>query len=83
MVLNLPESLGTLSDGDLARIDANHGSPYTEDFNQVFTPLQPHVVQANLVEFARDSLRPLADIVQQERCPPRVPKMLHPAHPLM
>ena len=31
--LHLPASLGTLSAADRARIAANHGSPYTEDYN--------------------------------------------------
>jgi hypothetical protein len=34
----LPPTLGNLSDADLACIAANHGSPYTEDYNLVFQP---------------------------------------------
>ena len=45
----LPSSFGTLSDADLQTIANNHGSPYTEDFNLVFVPLQPAAVSASLV----------------------------------
>ena len=34
--INLPSSLGTLSSADIARVGANHGSPYTEDYNNLF-----------------------------------------------
>jgi hypothetical protein len=34
--MHLPASLGTLSSADIAAIQANHGSPYTEDYNNLF-----------------------------------------------
>ena len=34
--ISLPASLGTLTPGDIATINANHGSPYTEDYNHLF-----------------------------------------------
>ena len=37
--LRLPASLGNLSAADQAAIAANHGSPYTEDYNDVLVPL--------------------------------------------
>ena len=54
--LELPRSLGNLSPADLATIAQNHGSPYTEDFNLVFIPLQPARVLTTLVWLARDAL---------------------------
>lgn len=54
--LELPYSLGTLSAADLARIAGNHGSPYTEDYNLVFAPLQPMAVEASLLDLAHDAL---------------------------
>ena len=37
--LLLPSSLATLSDAAVARIQSNHGSPYTEDYHLVLDPL--------------------------------------------
>ena len=54
--MHLPATLGTLSANDCAKIAANHGSPYTEDYHNVFAPLQPHVVRASLDELATDAL---------------------------
>ena len=54
--LELPSTLGTLSSAELATIAANNGSPYTEDYNLVFAPLQPVTVLASLVWLARDAL---------------------------
>ena len=34
--IHLPASLGTLSPADIAKIRANHGSPYTEDYNLLY-----------------------------------------------
>ena len=58
--LELPHSLGSLSDADRAKIAANHGSPYTEDYNLVFAPLQPRAVLASLVTLAHDALQLVA-----------------------
>ena len=41
--IRLPASLSTLSAADLATIAANHGSPYTEDYNHLFTFLRVSV----------------------------------------
>ena len=41
----------------IATIANSHGSPYTEDFNLVFVPLQPVTVMASLVALARDALQ--------------------------
>ena len=54
--LHLPASLGTLSAADLLTIANNHGSPYTEDYNCVFAPLDPTVVQGSLLGFAREAI---------------------------
>jgi hypothetical protein len=54
--LQLPYSLGTLSAADLAAVAHNNGSPYTEDYNLVFVPLQPVAVMGSLVVLARDAL---------------------------
>ena len=64
--VHLPESLGTLSAADLAKIAQNHGSPYTEDYNLVMAPLAPLTVQASLLEFAADTLAPLKALMQHE-----------------
>jgi hypothetical protein len=58
--LELPHSLGSLSPAELATIAQNNGSPYTEDFNLVFVPLQPVTVLASLVWLARDALAPVS-----------------------
>ena len=58
--LELPSSLGTLSEADQQAIAANNGSPYTEDFNLVFVPLQPAAVSASLVWLVQDALRPVS-----------------------
>ena len=58
--LELPSSLGTLSEADLQVIAANNGSPYTEDFNLVFVPLQPAAVSASLVWLVQDALKPVS-----------------------
>ena len=55
--LQLPHTLGTLSAADIATIANSHGSPYTEDFNLVFVPLQPVTVMASLVALACDALQ--------------------------
>ena len=54
--LQLPYSLGTLSAADLAAVAHNKGSPYTEDYNLVFVPLQPVAVMGSLVVLSRDAL---------------------------
>ena len=64
--LHLPASLGTLSAADRAIIANNHGSPYTEDYNNVFGPLDPVVVQASLVGFACEAFKLLAVKAQVE-----------------
>ena len=58
--LELPSSLGTLSEADQQAIAANNGSPYTEDFNLVFVPLQPAAVSASLVWLVQDALKPVS-----------------------
>jgi len=60
--VHLPFSLGTLTPHDLARIAANHGSPYTEDYNLVFVPLRPDSVEAYLLEFAGNALASLSTL---------------------
>ena len=61
--VHLPSSLGTLSAADLATIAANHGSPYTEDYNNVFAPLDFATVDESLRELAIDSLAPVRLLV--------------------
>ena len=51
----VPSACGHLSDGDLACIRANHGSAYTEPFNNALLPLRPAAVKQSLVEFAQDA----------------------------
>ena len=50
----LPDSLGTLSASDLQLIQANHGSAYTEPYNNILIPLHPDAVERSLIDFARD-----------------------------
>ena len=38
--MHLPASLGTLSPADIAAIQANHGSAYTEDYNDLLSFLR-------------------------------------------
>ena len=57
--LQLPSSLGTLSAADCARIAANHGSPYTEDYNNVLVPLQFDDVDESLRLLAINALAPV------------------------
>ena len=59
----LPATLGTLSAHDLAKIAANHGSPYTEDYNNVLTPLRFATVDASLRTLAIDALAPVRLLV--------------------
>ena len=54
--VRLPASLGSLSTADVARIAANHGSPYTEDYRNVFEPLRLHTVEEGLSELSDDAL---------------------------
>jgi hypothetical protein len=58
--LHLPASLGTLSSADLLTIQQNHGSPYTEDFNNVLAALDYDVVDASLRTLAIDALAPVS-----------------------
>ena len=51
----IPSACGNLSDADVARIHANHGSAYTEPFNNILEPLRPAVVRQSLVDFGRDA----------------------------
>ena len=60
----LPASLGTLSAADLAAIAANHGSPYTEDFNNLFDFLRVCACPC-----ARARARVLADCTQHKASP--------------
>ena len=50
----LPQRLGSLSAADLQRIAANHGSAYTEPYNNILVPLLPDNVELSLVDFVRD-----------------------------
>ena len=61
--LHLPASLGTLSAGDLLKIQQNHGSPYTEDYNNVFGPLDYDVVDASLRTLAIDAVAPVVALL--------------------
>ena len=54
--VHLPSSLGDLSLADIQAIQANNGSPYTEDYNQILDPLQPRLVEGYLSEFSADVL---------------------------
>lgn len=54
MQVALPDKLGSLSQQDLDRIAANHGSAYTEPYNNILVPLVPDAVESSLLEFARD-----------------------------
>lgn len=58
----LPASLGTLSAVDLAAIAANHGSPYTEDFNNLFDFLRvcacPSCARARVLRMGACSTKP-------------------------
>ena len=56
----LPACLSSLSNGALAAIAANHGSPYTEDYHQVLDPLEPSEVEDSLRAFAADALAPIS-----------------------
>ena len=63
--VHLPFSLGTLTPQDLARIAANHGSPYTEDYNLVFLPLRPDLVDGYLLEFATNALDSVKAVIHR------------------
>ena len=52
--VTLPDSISTLSASDLQRIEANHGSAYTEPYNNILIPLHPDAVERSLIDFARD-----------------------------
>ena len=54
MQVALPDRLGSLSQQDLDRIAANHGSAYTEPYNNILVPLLPDAVESSLLDFARD-----------------------------
>lgn len=54
MEVMLPDGLGNLSAQDLSRIAANHGSAYTEPYNNILLPLQPATIELSLIDFARD-----------------------------
>ena len=54
--LRLPAAIATLSPVDLQVIAANHGSPYTEDYNLLYGFLSPRAVQGYMEEFAADAL---------------------------
>ena len=68
--LELPQSLGTLSPAELLTIASNHGSPYTEDYNLVFVPLQPVTVLSSLATLARDALAPVSAAAAAEGVTP-------------
>ena len=68
--LHLPASLGTLSRVDLSKIANNHGSPYTEDYNNIFAPLHPDAVQGYLSEFALDALQSVSNYAQRFQVDP-------------
>jgi hypothetical protein len=53
----LPACLSSLSNGALAAIAANHGSPYTEDYHQVLDPLEPRHVCCKTISWL--SLAPI------------------------
>ena len=57
--LHLPASLGTLLPQEVVTIQRNHGTPYTEDFNHVFAPLDYDTVDASLRSLAIDALTPV------------------------
>ena len=59
----LPASLATLSEAAVAKIQSNHGSPYTEDYHNVLDPLLPSEVDASLREFAYDALAPVVQLL--------------------
>jgi len=61
--VKLPMSLGTLSPAARAKIAANHGSPYTEDYHLVLDPLEPSAVDGYLREFASDALASVSQAV--------------------
>ena len=56
--IRLPAALGTLSLWDVATIAANHGSPYTEDYNNLFDFLRVRVCTLTTIAYntARKSL---------------------------
>lgn len=63
--LQLPASLGNLSAADIQRIQANNGSPYTEDYHRVLDPLRPRIVEGYLTEFTMDAVAPIVRVSQQ------------------
>ena len=68
--VQLPSTLGTLSVADLQAIALNQGSPYTEDYNLVFLPLQPVTVAASLVWLASDALKSVSSAAAAEGVAP-------------
>jgi hypothetical protein len=64
--LHLPASLGNLSAADIVTIQNNHGSAYTEDFNNVFAPLDPVVVRGNLLAWVQEAMQLVAKRAQDE-----------------
>lgn len=80
--MHLPASLGNLSDEDRARIAANHGSPYTEDYANVFAPLAPETVKESLLELAADALQPIVAMVKESGAGPAQLTLREIAHGL-
>ena len=56
--LHLPSTLGNLNAAERTAIAANHGSPYTEDYNDVLVALAFDGVDASLRKLAIDALAP-------------------------
>jgi hypothetical protein len=57
--VRLPSLLGNLSAADISAIRANHGSPYTEPYDNVFQPLDFNTIDASLLDFAVDAFLPI------------------------
>ena len=66
----VPATFGNLSPADLLAIANNNGSPYTEDYNDLFDFIRPSMVRSYLREFSSDALLSVQMVCAREMCSP-------------